>query len=312
MLKAFLFVSLTAVLARAQQLDPKTCANNICKIIAYGRAPDLHFPDFVDFRSRLIAFYGESFSPAWLTDEGPTSRALTMIGLLKAADRKGLKAEDYNSDLWDDQIAHLDRSQFDVCLTVSLMRYLADLHFGKANPGFYHLEPQYKDFDIPGFLREKLMGSSDPEALVSAEVEPPYSAYKRAEKALADYLVLAGEPEVKLADLTATVEPGKRYAEVALVAQRLHQLGDLPKDKVIGENQRLYKGALVQAVKRFQARHGLEPDGRLGRATIEQLNVPLAHRVEQLRLTLDAGAGCRTLFLTRRSWSIFPNSRCAH
>jgi L,D-transpeptidase YcbB len=40
-------------------------------------------------------------------------------------------------------------------------------------------------------------------------------------------------------------------------------------------------------VKRFQARHGLSPDGRLGAQTIKQLNIPLASRIEQLNLALE-------------------------
>jgi murein L,D-transpeptidase YcbB/YkuD len=43
----------------------------------------------------------------------------------------------------------------------------------------------------------------------------------------------------------------------------------------------------VDAVKRFQRRHGLDEDGRLGAGTIKQLNVPLADRVRQLQLTME-------------------------
>jgi L,D-transpeptidase YcbB len=44
----------------------------------------------------------------------------------------------------------------------------------------------------------------------------------------------------------------------------------------------------VDAVKRFQRRHSLDADGRLGPTTIKQLNVPLQNRVLQLQLTLVA------------------------
>jgi hypothetical protein len=43
----------------------------------------------------------------------------------------------------------------------------------------------------------------------------------------------------------------------------------------------------VDAVKRFQRRHGLDADGRLGSATIKQLNVPLRDRVLQIQVTLE-------------------------
>jgi L,D-transpeptidase YcbB len=40
-------------------------------------------------------------------------------------------------------------------------------------------------------------------------------------------------------------------------------------------------------VKRFQRRHGLDGDGRIGAATVKQLNVSLSDRVRQLQLTLE-------------------------
>jgi murein L,D-transpeptidase YcbB/YkuD len=48
-----------------------------------------------------------------------------------------------------------------------------------------------------------------------------------------------------------------------------------------------YTGALVNAVKHFQVRHGLDPDGRLGKGTLTELNAPLANRIQQLQLTLE-------------------------
>jgi len=276
-----------AAWAPAQSIQSEDCPNSLCRLVAHGRAPDLRFPDFVDFRSSLVAFYAPAYRPAWLTDNGPTPQALAIIAILKAAELKGLKPEDYDADFWDEQIAHLDRSQFDVCLTVSVMRYLADLHFGKANPGFFHLDPQYRDFDIPSFLNLKLINANDPSALIAEEVEPPYQGYKRTQKALADYLLMAQQADVKLPELSSTIEPGTRYVDADLLVQRLKQLGDLSQDQVAPLNSQRYTGILVEAVKHFQVRHGIESDGRLGKATIEQLNVPLSQRAEQLRLSLE-------------------------
>ncbi len=272
---------LAATLARALPADPQSCSNIICKIVSRDRLSDLTWPDFADYHSRLLTFYAPAYSPAWLENGKPTATALAMISLLKGADLKGLKPEDYDANLWDERIANLpvNHSEFDVELTVCLMRYLADLHYGKANPGFFHLDPKYQDFDIPGFLRTKLMPCADPSALL-AQVEPPFEGYKRAEQALANYLALARQPETKLPDITTTIEPGSEYSELPLLAQRLRQLGDLAAADPLPAD-------LLEAVKHFQARHGLEPDGRIGKATLEQLNTPLAQRVLQLRLSME-------------------------
>jgi murein L,D-transpeptidase YcbB/YkuD len=64
------------------------------------------------------------------------------------------------------------------------------------------------------------------------------------------------------------------------------RIGDLPTDTSATASD-LYQGALVTAVKRFQTRHGLEPDGRIGKATLAQLNTPLSFRVRQIELSLE-------------------------
>jgi murein L,D-transpeptidase YcbB/YkuD len=67
----------------------------------------------------------------------------------------------------------------------------------------------------------------------------------------------------------------------------LRLVGDLPADAAVPEGSLTYGGPLVDAVKRFQRRHGLSDDGRIGAGTIERLNDPLADRVRQLGFALE-------------------------
>ena len=63
--------------------------------------------------------------------------------------------------------------------------------------------------------------------------------------------------------------------ESAQLAQRLELLGDLPQTASVDASSQIYTGALVDGVKLFQDRHGMDADGKLGKETIRQLNVPL-------------------------------------
>ncbi|HEU4476808.1 MAG TPA: L,D-transpeptidase family protein [Methyloceanibacter sp.] len=79
------------------------------------------------------------------------------------------------------------------------------------------------------------------------------------------------------------MHPGQRGQEVAALQRRLEVSGDLVGMSVPGE----YDGAVVQAVKNFQSRHGLPATGKIdSKAMIEALNVPASIRLAQLQASL--------------------------
>ena len=215
--------------------------------------------------------------------------------MLKQADAKGLNAEDYDGSRWTDRLARLhqspspaDRARFDAALTVCVMRYVSDLHIGRVNPQHFkfNLDVSAKKYDLPAFLRDKLIQGADVRAELD-QVEPPFAGYKRTQRALQQYMELSRQDDGEQLPVPAKpVDPGGTYDGVPRLTRLLRLLGDLP-DGAASENSNVYAGPLVDAVKHFQARHGLGPDGRLGTQTLKQLNMPLSFRVEQLRLTLE-------------------------
>lgn len=111
--------------------------------------------------------------------------------------------------------------------------------------------------------------------------------YERTLHVLNHYRALAAEYDGALLPATEEpVEPGEYYADVPRLIRLLTLIGDLPPSAVPADSD-LYQGALVEAVKRFQSRHGLNPDGRVDKTTLEQLNTPLRVRVRQLELALE-------------------------
>jgi murein L,D-transpeptidase YcbB/YkuD len=90
-----------------------------------------------------------------------------------------------------------------------------------------------------------------------------------------------------LPDLQKTVKSGDAYSSVQQLGDRLRLIGDLPQSAVADPNSTTYSEPLVEAVKHFQARHGLKSEGRLDKETIAQLNTPLRSRVIQLEDSLE-------------------------
>ena len=115
----------------------------------------------------------------------------------------------------------------------------------------------------------------------------PVDEYGRTLRALHQYRVLASEDDGALLQATEEpVEPGDHYADTPRLIRLLSLIGDLPAGAVPDDSE-LYEGELVTALKRFQSRHGIEPDGRIDTTTLEQLNTPLRARVRQLELALE-------------------------
>ncbi len=265
------------------------------EIVASGHLADLRWPDFSDYKVLVDGFYAPAgYAPAWVRGGQPSASALALIQAFRDAWKRGLEPEDYDASRWDARLQALkgpnaDPARFDAALTVCAMRLVSDLHIGRINPQHFHfgLSVQGKKYDLPRFLRERLMTAADVSAVLDG-VEPPFPGYRRTEAALVRYAEMARGPAVEALPVPAkAVRPGERYAEAAALGRRLVLLGDLAPDAAPAANSDVYGGALVEGVKRFQLRHGLDDDGRLGPDTVKQLNVPLADRVRQLQLALE-------------------------
>ena len=271
-------------------------------IAGAGRLDDLRWPNFPDYRVQVGNFYRSSgYSLAWVRQGQPTPQARDMIEILQHANLQGLRADDYDSSRWPERLARLqgehtlrDEACFDIALTVSTMRYVLDVSVGRVNPRYFQsrLNIGPKKLDLAIFVRDYLVNGSDLKSQL-ATIEPPITSYREMKKALLTYQRLDKEDDgKKLPDPHGIVFTGMLYDGVPRLARLLRLLGDLPGSAVVSEDSRLYAGALVEAVERFQERHGLRPVGYLDLKTIEQLNTPMSYRVEQIKLALER---CRWL-----------------
>ena len=94
----------------------------------------------------------------------------------------------------------------------------------------------------------------------------------------------------------AKLGSGSSGPAVAALRQHLVISDDMSEAKWAGD---AYDSDLVEAVKRFQLRHGLEATGAVGAQTLRALNVPVGDRIKQLEASLERLLGMDFTFAER-------------
>jgi L,D-transpeptidase YcbB len=267
----------------------------LCQAVEAGELRDLHWPNFSAYRDQARQFYAPAFAPAWTSNGALTAQAQALIDEFRRADLKGLEPEDYDASLWAERLARFsgqtpltseELATFDLELTVSALRYVSHLHGGRLNPADFQSGLKRTPFDAAGFLKREIVGAADVAAAME-QAEPAWPEYRRTLKSFQEYLALAREGEGQpLRVTTENVFPTNEYSGVMPLAARLRRTGDLPAKAKI-PNPGIYEEPLVTALKHFETRNGIEPDGILGRETFRKLETSFARRATQLQLALE-------------------------
>jgi L,D-transpeptidase YcbB len=279
-------------------------SDNLQPLVAAKRLAFLRWPDVSDYQPLIQTFYDDrNYEIAWTRDGKPTPAAQGFIEAFASAAAKGLNPEDYDNSRWDDRIQMLSPkeeeavAQFDVAMTVCVMRFISDLRIGRVNPQHFHFDINVADkkYDLAEFVSDNAVDVTDVPALLR-KVQPDSELYRRTEQALARYLDLAKQQKQQAADPLPTVEKpvsiGGSYPAIAELWARLQLEGDAPaptepRPTVQPASHTVYSKRVSDAVKAYQHRHGLPEDGKLTPQTVDSLNVPLADRVRQLQNTLE-------------------------
>ena len=183
----------------------------------------------------------------------------------------------------------LEQAQTDILLTDAFLRLSYHMTFGKVVPS--SLDPDWN-------LRREFL-SKDPVATLSYHLSSEQKLkklfqqsadqgvlYKGLIDTLAEYRQIKQQGGWTPVPSGAVLKPGMIDERVPLIKARLQVTGDFSKTE-IKTYEHQYSETLEEGVKQFQQRHNLDVDGVIGRGTLEQMNVSVETRIEQIRANLE-------------------------
>jgi murein L,D-transpeptidase YcbB/YkuD len=241
-------------------------------------------PSIAQQRPALRRFYAASgYSAAW----SDPAQAQALLATLRSATDHGLEPTAYGLDWIVDQLGRAkdasDRARLDVAITAALLRALGEVHFGRIDPRSVGARfPRERRFDVLAAARAAIDQNTLEQALALAA--PRWPMYDALRRALARYRELEKQRLPQPIPAGPLLRLGQTSPELAQLHDLLAAFGDLAPGSSTTER---YDEATLEAVKRFQRRHGLDDDGIVGPATRAALNVPVRARVRQIELALE-------------------------
>jgi murein L,D-transpeptidase YcbB/YkuD len=301
LLSSALLLALFAGPSGAAKRPVPNTTSELGALVRAARHDGLRVSAFGDVRAEVEKAYEEAgWQPLWLEGQRPSAAAKGLVARLAGADSLGLDPADYDAEWLETTLAGLgmrraeptadDLARFDVGLSVASARLLTALDVGRVKPKEAHPEGVHLPAPTPGrrvtiadLRRERGQG----EALRAAQ--PPYHHYQLLKNALAHYRKIAADPRMPFSlELPRDTKPGMRLEKASTLRRYLEGTGDLGKHKrPKAKADTSYSPELVEAVKKYQARHGQLPDGVLWIQTLREMEMPFAERVRQIELSLE-------------------------
>lgn len=215
---------------------------------------------------------------------------VALLEAIRNADKEGLNPEDYHyTDLtrYEDAIllSESQKEEYHKLLTEAIINYSSHLRNGKVNP----LEI-YTDWEITpkpiinDSILTTILAKRKIDSLIDAST-PKHLIYQKLKKAL---LVLNTMPEEKFDTIYLPKEKllfGTKNKTIAKIKDRLRYWGDLSVSDTINTNS--YNETLKKAIAKFQERHGLVADGKIGPGTLKALNFSKETRKQQILVNLE-------------------------
>jgi L,D-transpeptidase YcbB len=282
-----LALSICAGAARAAPVD-EVLRERLSQLETVGRI-DVGGSPIVARLALPKIYEANGYQPYWTAQE-----LTTLLGLIADSAQDGLTPEDYHLAALTKlaPAASTDpgmRAQADLLATDAYYHLLYHLYFGKVDPVYLHPTWNFEarqdvSPDIEHIVQEALAQNRLADAV--ARARPSSWLYEKMRSALAEYRDLEAKGGWQAVPEGETLKAGSRGSRVVALRHRLAVSGDLAGQALDDD---VFDEPLASAVRTFQERHRLTPDGSAGGGTLKEINVPVATRIGQIRVNLERG-----------------------
>ena len=236
--------------------------------------------------SLLISFYSRNQNNTfWLAD----SIRKKIYHLICTVGQEGLFERDFDLEklkAFEKDIDGLSEDKlinYDILLTENLLTYIQ-----RASKGILNPNRLYPDWDLKKNhinLQELLLNFQKKDSFDFAvkSVLPKHVVYKKLKNAL-EILDSLPKEEYSIVKIEDKIEPTDSLDVLIDIKKKLIFWNDLEaKDSLTS----IYDEATELAIKKFQMRHGLAPDGIIGKGTVLALNFSKKRRKEQVIANME-------------------------
>lgn len=240
-------------------------------------------------RLEQIALWYEErdYEPLWIRNGKATNAAKEIVFALLNAHEDGLIPSRYTADQIFPKLqqdAEVGLADFEVSLSYAVTLYGQHLRSGRVSPNDVNRELILYPKEIAAHaLLQRVADAADPMDALRG-FAPGTDRYDRMKNHLMHLIVVRATGGWTSVPEGQALKPGMRDPRVPDLRQRLIESGDLEEGAHTGD---VYDDVLVEALERFQFRMGLETDGVVGPATLEQLNTTVDQRIRQVELNLE-------------------------
>lgn len=255
----------------------------------------------------IMKFYqNRGFETAWSENKKLSELAYEMRYEIQQAKFDGLNAEDYHLDLINSYFMKIesmdtrktsietsDIASIDILLTDAYIMLSSHLYFGKVNPeslnAEWNIQRSAPELDIDEKLQEALLEGGLRKKF--EELYPSFSVYKKMRdglRTLFEFQTQFGTEPIatwKSLKIVKSIKPGESNNNIPEIRKRLVFWGFLTENLSIEENQ--YDSIMEIGMRKFQKRHGMEPDGIIGQGTIHALNQTPTDLIAKASVSLE-------------------------